>query len=82
MFLLTRAILAIPLVVAALVALLSPKGVAANVVPHQPRMLRLYSRQVPVPEACLNICEMLVNTLDVRNLTNSMPCTELLILIF
>jgi len=61
MLLLTRAMFAIPLLVAALVALLSPKGVAAHVVP---RMSGLHSRQIEIPDNCVDICEELVTTLD------------------
>ena len=65
-----RPILATPLVAAALVALLSPKGVAAHVVPLQPRMSGLYSRQIPIPAECYDVCQNLFNEIDVKGLAS------------
>ena len=68
MLLFTRAMYATPLVAAALVALLSPKDVAAHVVPFQPRMSGLHSRQIDVPENCFATCDDVINLLDVSEL--------------
>jgi hypothetical protein len=66
MLFLTRALIAIPLVAAALGALLSTKGVAAHVLP---RTSALHSRQIYVPEQCVDICEEFLYAFDVRALT-------------
>jgi hypothetical protein len=70
MVFLIRAMLATPLVTAALVALLSPKGVAANVVPLHPRMSGLYSRQIPIPAECYDVCQGIFDAVDVKGLTS------------
>ena len=71
MLLLTRAVLATPIVAAALAALLSSNGIAAHIIPLRPRMSNLHSRQIAIPAACAPACDTLITSIEVRALTSS-----------
>ena len=81
MLLLTRAVLATPLVAAALATLLSSNGVAAHIIPLRPRMSDLHSRQITIPTVCVPVCDTLITAIEVRALVGWIPWTELPIVI-
>ena len=71
LFVIACAVLATPLMAGASDALVPPMGVlAALLAPLQPQMYDLHSRQLAVPPACVQVCEVFANTIDVRALTS------------